>query len=96
MKYGYRTPNIKKSISARTTGKINRSIKKTTNPLYGKKGMGYINNPEKAIYNKIYNKTTKDTIDGETKIDIAVWVVILVIAIPFIWIFIKFISWLFG
>lgn len=95
MKYGYRIPNIKKSVSARTTGKINRSINKTINPLYEKKGMGYINNPEKAIYNKIYNQTTKNIIDKETKMNIFVWVVILIIAIPFIWMFIKFFSWLF-
>ena len=38
MKYGYRIPNIKKSVSARTTGKINRSINKTINPLYEKEG----------------------------------------------------------
>lgn len=58
MKVGYRKPNIKKSIKARTTGKIKRKIKKSVNPLYGKKGMGLINNPKKAIYNKVYNKTT--------------------------------------
>lgn len=58
MKFGVRKPSIKRSISARTTGKIKRSIKKTVNPLYGKKGMGYINNPKKAVYNKVYNKTT--------------------------------------
>lgn len=58
MKMGFRTPSPKRSFSARTTGKINRTIKKATNPLYGKKGMGYINNPKKAVYNKIYNKTT--------------------------------------
>lgn len=58
MKVGIRKPSIKKSISARTTGRINREIKKTVNPLYGKKGMGWINDPEKAMYNKIYNKTT--------------------------------------
>lgn len=63
MKYGYRKPSIKKSVKARTTGKINRSIKKATNPLYGKKGMGYINNPKKAIYNSVYNKTTFGTKD---------------------------------
>lgn len=28
------------------------------NPLYGKKGMGLINNPKKAMYSKVYNKTT--------------------------------------
>ena len=58
MKFGIRKPSIKKSIKARTTGKIKRNIKKTVNPFYGKKGMGFINNPKKAIYNKVYNKTT--------------------------------------
>ncbi len=60
MKMGYRTPNFKKSIKARTTGKMKRAVKKSVNPLYGKKGMGYINDPKKAVYNKIYNKTTID------------------------------------
>lgn len=94
MKYGYRTPNIKKSVSARTTGKINRTIKKSTNPLYGKKGMGYINDPEKAVYNKIYNQTTYSAIDEDMKTDIGVWIVILIITIPLIWMFIKFVIWL--
>ena len=58
MKFGIRKPSIKKSIKARTTGKITRNIKKAVNPFYGKKGMGFINNPKKAIYNKVYNKTT--------------------------------------
>ena len=60
MKIGIRTPSIKKSFKARTTGRINRTLKKSVNPLYGKKGMGYIKNPEKAIYNKVYHKTTVD------------------------------------
>jgi len=58
MKYGVRKPSIKKSISARTTGKINRQVKKAVNPLYGKKGMGVINDPKKAAYNAVYDKTT--------------------------------------
>jgi hypothetical protein len=33
-------------------------MKSAINPLYGKKGMGLINDPKKAIYNKVYNKTT--------------------------------------
>jgi hypothetical protein len=37
MKIGYRKPNIKKRLKAQTTGKANRTIKKTINPLYGKK-----------------------------------------------------------
>lgn len=60
MKIGVRTPSLKKSFKARTTGRINRTLKKSINPLYGKKGMGYIKNPEKAIYNKVYHKVTVD------------------------------------
>lgn len=60
MKIGVRTPSLKKSFKARTTGRLNRTLKKSVNPLYGKKGMGYIKNPEKAIYNKVYHKVTVD------------------------------------
>lgn len=60
MKIGVRTPSLKKSFKARTTGRINRTLKKSVNPLYGKKGMGYIKNPKKAIYNKAYHKLTVD------------------------------------
>ncbi|WP_099809910.1 TM2 domain-containing protein [Streptococcus suis] len=62
MKIGIRTPNLKKSIKARTTGKLKRKMKSAVNPLYGKKGMGMITNPKKAIYNKVYNKTTIDVL----------------------------------
>lgn len=53
-----RKPSLKKSIKARTTGKVKRNIKKAVNPLYGKKGMGWIKDPKKAAYNKIYHNTT--------------------------------------
>ncbi len=56
--FGLRTPSLKKSFKARTTGKLKRKIKKATNPFYSKKGMGYIKNPKRAIKNKIYHKTT--------------------------------------
>ena len=54
MRFGMRTPSIKKSIKARTTGKANRAIKKAVIPGYGKKGIGWIKNPKKAAYNKVY------------------------------------------
>lgn len=60
MKIGVRTPSLKKSFKARTTGRLNRTLKKSVNPLYGKKGMGYIKNPEKALYNKVYHQVTVD------------------------------------
>jgi hypothetical protein len=57
MKIGFRTPSLKRSLKARTTGRMKRSIKKSINPLYGKKGMGLLK-PKRAIRNKIYKKTT--------------------------------------
>ena len=58
MKIGIRKPSIKKSLKASTTGKLKRSIKSSINPLYGKKGIGFVKNPEKSIKNSIYHKTT--------------------------------------
>lgn len=58
MKYGVRKPSVRKSISARTSGRVTRSINRSVNPYYGKKGMGWVNNPRKAGYNKVYNKTS--------------------------------------
>ncbi|MEX5279464.1 hypothetical protein RO490_07490 [Lactococcus petauri] len=58
MKIGMRKPSIKKSVKARTTGKAKRKVKKAVIPAYGKKGTGIIKNPKKAIYNKVYKKTT--------------------------------------
>jgi len=58
MKMGIRKSSIKKSIKARTTGRAKRAVKKAIIPGYGRKGMGWITNPKKAAYNKVYNKTT--------------------------------------
>ena len=63
MKLGFRTPSIKKSISARTTGRAKRALKKAVIPGYGKKGTGWLKNPRKAVYNKVYKKTTFDLRD---------------------------------
>jgi len=43
--------------------KWHRSIKKSINPFYGKKGVGLITNPKKSLYNKIYKKTTFSIFD---------------------------------
>lgn len=63
MKFGMRTPSLKKSFSARTTGRAKRQIKKALIPGYGKKGMGWVRNPRKAAYNKVYHKTTFSWLD---------------------------------
>ena len=58
IKTGIRRPSISKSIKARTTAKAKRKLNSTINPLYGQKGMGWVNNPKRALYNKTYHKTT--------------------------------------
>lgn len=58
MKIGMRKPSVKKSLKARTTGKAKRKVKKALVPGDGQKGMGFVKNPKKAVYNKVYKKTT--------------------------------------
>ena len=58
MKIGKRTPSLKKSLKARTTSKWKRQAKRALIPGYGQKGVGWIKNPKKALYNKVYHKTT--------------------------------------
>ena len=53
-----RKPSLTRSLKARTTSKWKRQAKKAIIPGYGKKGMGWIKNPKKAMYNKVYHKTT--------------------------------------
>ena len=38
MKFGMRKPSLKKSISARTTGRAKRAVKRALIPGYGKRG----------------------------------------------------------
>ena len=58
MRFGMRMPSFKKSFKAKTAGSLKRSIKRKTNFAYGKKGTGFLKDPKRSIYNKVYNKTT--------------------------------------
>lgn len=60
MKFGFRKPSIKKSVRARTTGRVKRKAKANLSPFYGKKGTGLVRNPKKSVYNKVYKKTSFD------------------------------------
>lgn len=62
MKFGVRKPSFKKMIKARTTGRAKRALKKAIIPGYGKKGMGILH-PKKALYNKVYRKTSFSIFD---------------------------------
>gem|GEM_PF-1321313 len=62
MKFGMRKPSLKKSIKARTTGKWKRQLKRSINPFYGKRGMGWLH-PKRALYNRVYRRTTFSVFD---------------------------------
>jgi hypothetical protein len=62
MKIGMRRPSLKRSISARTIGRLNRSIKRAVIPGYGRRGMGILH-PKKALYNRVYRRTTFSIFD---------------------------------
>lgn len=55
MKSGLRTPSLRKSISARTSAK---RILQNSLGLKVPRGYGWLTNPKKTAYNKIYKKTT--------------------------------------
>jgi hypothetical protein len=54
LKIGIRKPSIKKRIAARTSPK--RMIR---SKIRVPKGYGWLTNPKKAAYNRVYNHTTK-------------------------------------
>lgn len=56
MKFGFRIPSIKKRIAARTS--IKRVVRLNLG-LKAPKGLGWFTNPKKALFNRVYNKTSK-------------------------------------
>jgi hypothetical protein len=55
MKIGFRTPSLKKRIAARTS--VKRYIRHSLG-IKAPRGWGWITNPKKAAYNRIYSRTT--------------------------------------
>ena len=55
MKFGFRTPSLKRRIAARTSWK--RMVRHSMG-LKAPRGMGVFTNPKKAIYNRVYSRTT--------------------------------------
>ena len=56
MKIGIRVPSINKRIAARTS--VKRIIQNSLR-LKAPRGYGWITNPKKAAYNRVYNRTTR-------------------------------------
>lgn len=55
MKLGIRKPSLKKSLVARTSPK--RIIRHSLG-LKAPRGWGWLTNPKKAAYNRVYNRTS--------------------------------------
>jgi len=53
MKFGIRTPSLRKSIASRTS--IKRAIRAK---FRAPRGYGWLTNPKKAAYNRVYNRTS--------------------------------------
>lgn len=56
MKFGFRIPSITKRIAARTS--LKRVVRHNLG-LKAPRGFGWITNPKKALYNKVYNRTSR-------------------------------------
>jgi len=60
MKFGFRKPSLKKSIAARTS--VKRFIRHSLG-VKAPRGWGWLTNPKKAAYNRVYSRTTFGLID---------------------------------
>ncbi|PJE68228.1 hypothetical protein COU94_02970 [Candidatus Shapirobacteria bacterium CG10_big_fil_rev_8_21_14_0_10_38_8] len=55
MKFGIRMPSLKRRLAARTSWK---RIVRHNLGLKAPRGMGFVTNPKRALYNRVYNKTS--------------------------------------
>ena len=89
MKFGIRKPSIKKSFAAKAS--VKRYIRHNIG-VKAPKGLGYITNPKKALYNDVYRKTTTSLYDDKVSSGGSIgliFLVIVLIVIIFIGLFFK-------
>lgn len=56
VRFGFRVPSLRKRIAARTS--LKRAIRNSLG-LKAPRGWGWVTNPRKALYNRVYNRTTR-------------------------------------
>jgi hypothetical protein len=61
MKFGFRIPSIKKRIAARTS--LSRVVRHNLG-FKAPRGWGWFTDPRKALYNRIYHRTTRGCLVG--------------------------------
>lgn len=64
MKFGIRTPSLSKRIAARTSPA--RFIRHSLG-VKAPRGLGWITNPKKAAYNRVYSRVTFDFVGAIIK-----------------------------
>lgn len=58
MKFGFRSPSLRKRLAARTSPK--RYARQNLG-LKAPRGWGWLTNPRRAAYNRVYQRTTRPT-----------------------------------
>ncbi|KXB97204.1 MAG: hypothetical protein AA908_07825 [Chlorobi bacterium NICIL-2] len=58
MRFGFRRPSLRKRIAARTSWK--RYVRHSLG-LKMPRGTGWLTNPRRAMYNRLYSRTTRPT-----------------------------------
>jgi hypothetical protein len=75
VRFGFRVPSFRKRISARTS--LKRYVRNNLG-LKAPRGWGWLTNPRKAAYNRIYSRTTRGCL-----VVLGFWGVVLSAAIAF-------------
>jgi hypothetical protein len=75
MKFGFRRPSVRKRIAARTS--IKRVIRHSLG-LKAPRGWGWVTNPRRAAYNRVYYRTTRGCVIA---LAVAAWRLFVVVAV---------------
>jgi hypothetical protein len=72
LKFGFRTPSLRKRIAARTS--VKRYVRHSLG-IKAPRGYGWLTNPKRAAYNRIYNRTTFGCVVGLPVIVLGIMVI---------------------
>jgi len=72
VRIGFRIPSLKKRLSARTS--VRRALRHRAG-LKVPRGWGWLTNPRKAAYNRVYNRTTRGCL-----VVLAFWLMLVTVA----------------
>lgn len=91
MKFGMRTPSFKKSIAARTS--VRRYVRHSLG-VKAPKGWGWVTNPRKAAYNRVYSRTTFSA--GKGGLETIILTLFIYLVFGAVILTFKLLAWLFS